>query len=388
MRLLDRYLFRELLTSLAYCLGGFLVFWTSYDLFNELAEMQERKLHLLDVLAYVAARTPEFVVTALPITLLLALLYTLAQHARHNEITAMRAAGVSLWRVGAPYYLAGLAAGAALFGINEYCVPPCSAWADRIMNRYVQKQDETEAQNHLTYYDDYQDQRLWHFQRFQAKPPRMIAPNVNWPLPDGSRRWLKAGQATYTNGIWVFWNAQEYEQATPEATMVPLHETNLVALPMPQFRETPKQIESEGQFSKYRDLHGTRQPDIPLSVILNYLRLHPNVARSDDFWLFCGHPQPEFKDSAFWLTKLHGRLAEPWTCLVVVFIAIPFGAVTGRRSLFAGVAGSIFICFGYFVIQLVSLALGYGGYLVPWLAAWLPNLVFGMTGLWLMARVR
>jgi len=72
----------------------------------------------------------------------------------------------------------------------------------------------------------------------------------------------------------------------------------------------------------------------------------------------------------------------------VVLIAIPFGAATGRRNLFVGVAGSIFICFGFFVIQQVSLALGSGGYLPAWLAAWLPNLIFSALGLVLLVRVR
>ena len=49
MRLLDRYLLRELLTPLAYCLGGFLVFWISFNLFTRLDDLQEAKLHLLDV---------------------------------------------------------------------------------------------------------------------------------------------------------------------------------------------------------------------------------------------------------------------------------------------------------------------------------------------------
>jgi lipopolysaccharide export system permease protein len=56
--------------------------------------------------------------------------------------------------------------------------------------------------------------------------------------------------------------------------------------------------------------------------------------------------------------------------------------------LFFGVAGSIFICFGFFVVQQFSLAFGSGGYLAAWLAAWLPNLIFGGIGLWLTARVR
>ena len=92
------------------------------------------------------AMTPEFLVMVLPITLLLALLYTLTNHARYNEITAMRAAGVSLWRICVPYFVVGFAASVALFALNEIGVPRSTDWADRILNRYVQKPDD-DAQN-------------------------------------------------------------------------------------------------------------------------------------------------------------------------------------------------------------------------------------------------
>ena len=107
--------------------------------------------------------------------------------------------------------------------------------------------------------------------------------------------------------------------------------------------------------------------------ILNYLRLHRSLSRTDASWLY---------------TKLQGRLAAPWTCLVVVLIAIPFGAASGRRNVFVGVASSLVICFMYFVLEQLSLALGTGGYLPPWLAAWLPNMAFGLPGVWMTARVR
>jgi lipopolysaccharide export system permease protein len=87
-------------------------------------------------------------------------------------------------------------------------------------------------------------------------------------------------------------------------------------------------------------------------------------------------------------TKLEGRLATPWRSVVVVLIAIPFGAVSGRRNVFMGVAGSLTICFAYFVLQQLSLAMGAGGVLAPWLAGWLPNLSFGLIGLVLTARIR
>ena len=113
--------------------------------------------------------------------------------------------------------------------------------------------------------------------------------------------------------------------------------------------------------------------EIPLTVIEDYFQSNPNLPPAEEAWL---------------LTEFYGRLAAPWTCLAVVLIAIPFGATTGRRNLFFGVAGSIFICFTFFVLQSVGLALGFGGELPPWLAAWLPNIFFAATGLFLMARVR
>ena len=123
MRLLDRYLLRELLTPLGYCLGGFLLFWVSSDLFVSLGEFQKKELLPLDILEYYLVILPEFLVLVLPIALLLALLYALTNHARHHEITAIRAAGISLWRLSLPYFGVGLLTSLALFAANEFWVP-------------------------------------------------------------------------------------------------------------------------------------------------------------------------------------------------------------------------------------------------------------------------
>ena len=110
MRLLDRYLLRELLLPLAYCLLGFLISFIAFDLFSSLAEFQKNNLTAGDILEYYLDRTPEFLVTSfvVPMSLLLALLYALTNHARHHELTAMRAAAIPLWRMTLPYFVVGL----------------------------------------------------------------------------------------------------------------------------------------------------------------------------------------------------------------------------------------------------------------------------------------
>ena len=113
---------------------------------------------------------------------------------------------------------------------------------------------------------------------------------------------------------------------------------------------------------------------IQLSVreILEYQRLHPG----------------DNSKANVLNTKLHGRLAAPWTCLVVVLIALPFGVATGRRNVAVGVASSIVICFVYFVLLQLALALGSRGLVIPWVAAWTPNVFFSTVGIVLAWRAR
>src|SRR4249920_3893267 len=108
MRLLDRYLLREFLVPFAYCLMGFLVFWISFDLIQELVELQRDNLNFSDFFEYYLWKLPELFSTVLPVALLLAMLYALTHHSRHNELTAMRSAGIGLWRICVPYLCIGV----------------------------------------------------------------------------------------------------------------------------------------------------------------------------------------------------------------------------------------------------------------------------------------
>ncbi len=370
MRLLDRYLFRELLAPWAVCLIGIQAFVAVFTVFSDAQKIQDAKLHFGDTIEYAAASAMDFIPIVLPISLLLALLITLTHYARHNEITAMRAAGVSLWRICAPYFAVGLAGSAALFALNESLVPRGADRADRILHRYVPNPDDTATQKEQTSYFNARANRLWKFTAFHPKTAEMISPKVSWTLPDGKWLQVQAERAVFTSGVWIFYNAASSAQLTVNGPLMPMLATNVLA--MPEFKETPRDMERDIRFSKYERLN-SRKLNIPLAELWAYLQAHPEL--------------PPDKAS-LWRTKFDGRLAAPWTCLVVVLIAIPFGAASGRRNLFFGVAGSIFICFGFFVIQQVSLAMGSGGHWPPWLAAWLPNLVFAGIGLLLTARVR
>lgn len=373
MRLLDRYLLRELLEPLAYCLGGFVVFWVAFDLFEQLDRFQANRMRTGEVIEYYAVRLPEFVVTALPMALLLALLYALSRHARHHEITAIRAAGVSVWRLAAPYFGVGLAAGAVLFSLNEWCVPDAAERAEQIKRR---RSPEAETQQREVArqvgFTNERERRAWQIAEFNFRTGEMLKPKVIEFFADGSQRWLDAERAGRMHGVWTFFNVRQYQVAAG-ANALPTLILQTNALARPDFTETPEEIRSELKISRRLGGRVERAADVPLRELLDYLRFHPRPTRADRSWLY---------------TKLHARLAMPWTCVIVVLVALPVGLATGRRNLFVGVAGSIVICFGYFVVGQLGIALGTGGRLPPWLAGWLANGLFGLGGLWWTARLR
>jgi lipopolysaccharide export system permease protein len=374
MRLLDRYLLRELLIPLGYCLCGFLIFWISSDLFVTLGDFQRRGLVARDIAEYYAVVTPGFLVVVLPIALLLALLYALTNHSRHNEITAMRAAGVSLWRLSLPYLGVGLVASLALLGINELWAPQSDEMAKAILERHLPARMRTagDQEVHNLCFNNSRDGRNWGpIGTYNPVTGEMIKPKIIWTRADGSR-WIEAERAVPLSQGWRFYEVREFHE-DPQKNSVPAPSLRTNVLTMREFTETRDEINSEIRISNSLTLRAARKADVPILDLLNYLHWHPDPSDSDGCWLY---------------TKLQGRLAAPWTCLVVVLIALPFGVVSGRRNVFVGVAASILLCFAYFVLEQIGLALGTSGRLDPWVAAWFPNLSFSLTGLWLTARIR
>jgi len=483
MRLLDRYLLRELLIPLGFCLSGFLIFWIAFDLFGQLDEFQKWKLSAFEVLQYYLFDLPQLLNTALPVALLLATLYALTTHSRHNELIAMRAAGLSLWRICLPYFGMGLFLSLALLLINERLMVDGPQRKKELSRRYTES-DRTDAGKwrERVNFRNPPAQRDWSLGAFQLETGELRQPRVAIPLPTRAYREVTADFARWTNGFWRLTNGLERifrdsedplpaDKPKPIFTLTemggepsvlaewpgtPLSESNVVVvitnllrldeatgqswkanalvltnelletfrfsapltegarrvviaeagvwtngqwrftnareflyrsgtdgdvldqfhpeLDLPELDETPDMIRSEVQVSALLSRTAVmRRPELPIRDILDYLQLHPNLGK---------------RDRALLDTQLYARMAAPWTCLVVSVIAIPFGAPSGRRNIFYGVAGSLALGFLFFAVQRLGFAVGQSGMVPAWLGAWLPNLCFGAVGLWLTARVR
>jgi len=375
MRLLDRYLLREFATPFFYCFFGFYVFWVSFDLLAQLDAFQRTKLSSGDVLMYYVLKMPDQFGVVIPVALLLGLLYALTQHSRYNELTAMRAAGIGLWRLSLPYFAVAVVLAVVTFATNEIWLPDSIAAAQRFLGVVQDGKIKGADRNILRNvgFSNTAKNRRWFIESYNLRSHEMVRPRVEWTLVTGTRREVSAERGFWNGEAWVFTNVQELVYPPIKGALPgPPIETNILV--WSELSETPAEVESEIKIARINssDLRQIRKAQFSIKEILDYQARNPGKGDK----------------SRVLDTKLHGRMAAPFTCIVVVLIALPFGAITGRRNVFVGVASSVVICFAYFVLVQVALALGTGGYIAPWLGAWGPNLLFAITGFALTWRLR
>jgi lipopolysaccharide export system permease protein len=345
-------------------------------LFSSIDDFQRAKLSAGEILEYYFHRTPEYLVTSyvMPMSLLLALLYSLTNHARHNELTAMRAAAIPLWRIAMPYFAVGFIFSGIVLYLNEKLVADGMEAAERVLLRH--NADQPKAADKIWrrnfFFVNPLANRSWRIGAYHLQANLMLQPQFDWRRPDGSRIQLAAERARWINRQWVFTNVEQMVFGPVPGVLPEVIRTNQIIIS--ELTETPRIIKSEIKISAITDsFRSLRRVQLSSGEIFNYLKLHPRLDR---------------KHRNSLRTLLHSRLAAPWVCFIVVLIAVPFGALPGRRNVFVGVASSVFICFLYFIMKDLTLALGSGGYVPPWVAAWLPNFFFAVSGIVLMWRVR
>ena len=377
MRLLDRYLIREWLVPFIICLAGFMVLWIAFDLINELGDFTEAGLGAAEIVRYYWVTLPGNFFVVVPVALLLSLMYAINQHSRHHEFIAIRNAGVSMFRMSAPYLLVGLLLSAGLYWSNEKWLPNGLREGEIIKSGQATDEENQLGRGWIADVKFRNDEanRSWQIPAFNPAigEMRSVGKNpiiISWKWDDEQpKREIMAVKGIWESGGWTFHNVRDYKptEGFPEVHPITLHQT----LRLEEFDETPTQIEGELKISPLFDKRAHKRWSVSLAEIDGYRRIHPNIA-------------PEKK--AILIAQYQARLAEPLTCLIVVLIAIPFAAPAGRRNAAVGVAAGIIVGLAFFMVQQFAMAVG--GQLSPHLAAWTPHALFGGLSAWQITKVR
>lgn len=361
MKLIDRYLLKSFLVPLFYCLAAFTLVYVIFDLFDNLSDFIDGKTPVAGVALYYAALIPTVLIYIVPVSLLLAVLASLSSLTKNNELTAMRASGVSLIRLMLPYVMVGLTASLVVLTVNETIGPTAAFWCKKFISE--QKQINPDAVHTAEIAMNKESAgRIWYIREYDTRDNRMRGIEVTQRREDGSEEYkLQAAEGQWLDGYWVFtdFNQQFYDRYGNPRGLPKRFQTR----EMFEYSEKPVDFLSE-----------IKPPEFMSSAeLLRYIRMNES-SRSDAI------------DRR--RVDLHFRLAQPWACLVVILLGIPFGNQTGRKGALQGFMLSLGLFFSYYALVNFGLFLGKDGVLPAWIAGWLPHLLFLPLGIYLIYRIR
>jgi len=364
MKLIDRYILTNILTPLTYCLVAFLMLFVIFDLFSNLSDFIDAGTPMPYVLKYYVYIIPSAMIFVVPISLLLAVLYGLSQLTRNNELTAMRASGVSLYRLVAPLILLGMLASIAVAVINETLAPKSAYWTQQFIGAEKHKDDDISfyISRNLPFKHPV-SRRIWMIGEFDRQTYAMRSISIIQQREDGSdAERITAREGQWKDGRWVF---QEVQRQKLD------QRGNIMGPPSPL---AAQQVMWELEETPTDFINVTKDPEFLSSrELLDFIDAHQHLSSST---------------IARYMVDLHYRLALPWTCLIVTLLGLPIGAHTGRRGAMGGIAMALLLFFSFYVMMNLGMAYGKKEIVVPWLAVWLPNMLFLGIGIISVYRMR
>ncbi len=371
MKIIDRYLLKEYLVPLGYILGSFCMLYIVLDLFDRFPAFVEAQVPFVDICLYyflylfaVNGFVP-FIVVILPIALLLAALYTLTLFARHNELTAMCASGVSVRRLMTPLMMVGLCA--SLFGAvaQETLGPMATRWVADYGKRVLRGIDESEEVVPNYVYHSGSERRQWMVDRFSLRTPgQMKGVKVLQEREDGTLMTeILAKRAEWMDGSWWFYEMQSrpYNEAGEPAG--PLTAPSEAPVEMAHLGENPEDLLNEIRNTDY----------LSSWDMIRFLRARPTLTG----------PARARRE-----VDIYARIAMPWSCMVLILLSLPATAGGVRRPALRSVGFGLAALFGFYFIVNMGMILGKREVLWPWLAGWLPNIVFLAIGGSLTSRMK
>lgn len=363
-RLLDQYVVREFLFTFLMVLASFVLLMLVFTFFELTGDILRNHIALTTVGAYLVNLAPSMIYQITPLAVLLGVLVAFGVLNRNNEIVAMKATGVSIYRLVVPMVSIGAILAVSLFLFDEFYLPQANRRQEALRSvikgrppqtflhperKWIFGQSRNGEPGRIYYYQFFDPDRneFANLSLFEFDPntfalsKRVFAARVYWDAGAHQWRFLNGWQRTI-NGASVTGFHQFLKLSLPEASEGPEY-----------FKKENRQAQEMnfGQLNRYiRDLGQSGFDTMRLRV------------------------------------SLWRKLAYPLIALVMAGLAIPFALSMGRRGSLTGIAVAVGVALAYFVIDGLFGAMGNVNYLPAPLAAWSSDILFGLAGGYLLLR--
>ncbi len=365
--ILDEYVMgsflRNFLLVLTSLVGLFLIF-TFFELIGDIIRHQTPFVvvgeYLLNLIPFILS-----IVT--PLCSLVAVLITFGALNRTSELTAMKATGISLYRIVAPMLVVATILSALLFVFDETYLPDANRRQEALLSTIKGKPAQTFLRPDRKWMSGQSNgtgptaepTRIFYYQFFDPDRNEFANLTVFEFQPGGFTLTRRIFASTVhwddTNG-WIFENGWQRSFSGPSITSY----QPFTVSTFPEIHEQPSYFKKEDRQSQ----------EMSYTELASYI----NDLKQSGF------------DTMRLRVQLNRKLAYPLMTLVMAILAIPFSLFAGKRGSIAGMGTAIGVAIAYWVIAGIFENLGNVNSLPAVLAAWSPDLLFAIAGSYLLLR--
>ncbi len=360
LTILDRYLLNEMLGPFLFAVGAYLIFWALNIFFLAADYIINQHAPFFLALRFVIFRIPQATPMAFPFACLFAALLAMGRVMGDNEVTAMRTAGIPVWRIALAPFVFGFGLFVLTYMINEHLVPASVDLSTRTFYQIIYHTNALPVEPQF-FRKDPDTGNVFYVSQVLPDNKTMEGVQVFKPARYGPwNETLQAKTATVKDGALVLHDVIDTRYNTNGFMTSQQHVKSVtVGLPL---------AETAAQFMANTSADPWTMSSKDLKVRVTALQ-DEGIGGST-----LGSLQ----------INLAQKLAWPFACFIGIVLAVPLAMRFGKRGRTLGIALSIFAFFVYFLLTSAAAAFGRNGQMNPYLAAWLPNIIMGVTGIVLL----
>ncbi|MFN3728695.1 MAG: LptF/LptG family permease [Fimbriimonadaceae bacterium] len=355
MRILDRYIAKELIVPFLVGTLSVVLMFQANELIYWYKMFSIQTVPPLAIAQAILFKTPYFLNLTLPAGMALASSLAFSRYSREFELTAMRSAGASILRITMPAVAFGVMIAGLNFFIVEYVTPRAEKASRDVISKF----------GALSAAPDFVSNVMLRLGN------RTVSIGTAAREPSGAVRLTdvilierpRAGEA------WIYWSAKG------------VYESGVWRMDQADFY-----ILRDNQLITYR----TEDVVVNEPITIQDLFLPPEVGELtlEQLREAIETGRKQGADVTNQEIILQTRFAVPAACIIFGFVGPLLSVWLARSGGFVGVLLSIFLVFLYYNAFVISTnILGPNRIVVPWLAAWLPNILFILAGLIVVRRL-
>lgn len=358
--ILDRYLVAELGGPALFGGAAFTLIFVATQFLAIGRLVSQQNVPVLIAIEYFLWEMPAYLLLVVPMAMLFGTLLSIGRLSGESEITALKAGGVSLVRMFLPLAVVGLVVSLLSLIVQEELVPLANDRAAYLRESAIEHLSPASSTLQAVTTLPGGGKQVTLAGGLDAATQTLL--NVTVLRYDAKQRlseMIVSDHARYDPPTWTFQNATTYQFTAGDVTGTLVSPTLSVDIG-----------ERPGEMAK-RNLEANDPENLSRSEIKSALELG---TLSD--------PQRRLFSATY-----AAKLARPFSAFVFVVFGFPLGIRRIRASGAAlGFGLALAIVFVYYVIVTISLSIGSLALPLAGIAAWTPNAIFSLIGLWLLRR--